>query len=83
MSGYFSTGRLFVKHSWESAYLKSGLCLPAEELVESTVRYLVSAENSLKLAAVVNRAHLPFCYAFFTQFQEASYPLKQGPGSLL
>lgn len=70
-------------HSWESAQFKSSLCLPVEELAESAVRYLASAENGLKLAAVVNPAHLPFCYAFFTQFQEARYPLKQGPGCLL
>lgn len=46
--------------------IKSGHLLPVEELSESTARYLVSAENGLKLAAVVNLAHLSFCFAFFT-----------------
>lgn len=63
--------------------LKSALCPPVEELVESTVRYLVSAESGLKSAAVVKRARQPLSHAFFTQVQEASHPLKQGPrGSL-
>lgn len=59
------------------------LCRCAGELVESTVKYLASVENSLKLAVAVNLARLVLCYAFFTQFHEVSYPLKQGPGSLL
>ncbi len=70
-------------HFQKSAQLKSGRRLPVEELVKSTEKYLASAESGLNLAAAVNLAHLPLCYAFFTQFQEASYPPKQGPGSLL
>lgn len=42
------------------------LCQLVAELVESTVRYLPSADNSLKSAAAVNPIHRPLCNAFFT-----------------